>query len=315
MRCLVPFLLACLPAAALAGQKDVLLYLDGAVVTEVVPVVRGEAEIVLPPGADAASLRIRPSGCSILRVTTAPSPAAAKGKREIARLEEHKAALQDRLRALEVREEIFRGAAKSQSAKAPRKTKTNPDPLETVRKGTDFAITQLESVYRLHRRTEAELKGVEESLRLLRASSSPLVARVKVSGGGSVSASYLRPDLSWKPFYDLRVEGGEVTVAQHAVLPKLEGARGAVLGTKLQEGGGIPVRVSGDFPLVRTERVSLKSALPPSSPAAPASLAFPQPGGGLPPGDASCFRSGEFIGHGSLAAPTVEGVLEVRCGG
>ena len=65
------------------------------------------------------------------------------------------------MQALEAKETVFKAAAKSQSGKAPRKTKTNPDPLAGVRQATEYAIAQLESVYRARRMAESDLNSVE----------------------------------------------------------------------------------------------------------------------------------------------------------
>ncbi len=69
----------------------------------------------------------------------------------MAKLAYRRDALGDRLKALNAREAIFKSAAKSQSGKAPRKSKTNTEPLTAVRQGTEFAIAQLENVYHARR--------------------------------------------------------------------------------------------------------------------------------------------------------------------
>jgi len=82
------------------------------------------------------------------RVELLPCQVPERRQKELDALIEQKNRLEDRMKALDTREDIFAAAAKSQSSKAPRKTKANPDPLASVRQGTDFAIAQLEAVYR-----------------------------------------------------------------------------------------------------------------------------------------------------------------------
>ncbi|HEY6006827.1 MAG TPA: DUF4140 domain-containing protein, partial [Geobacteraceae bacterium] len=138
-----------LTAPAGAAGRSVTLFLDGARIEQEVAVVKGYAEIPLPAAMQANSLRIRPvAGGEITRVEVVALPAAGKERREQARLNERRERLSARLRALATREEIFTAAAKSQSGKAPRKTKTNPEPVANLRRGTDFALGQLEESYR-----------------------------------------------------------------------------------------------------------------------------------------------------------------------
>ena len=68
------------------------------------------------------------------------------------------------LQALATREEIFKSAAKSQGGKAPRKSKANPDPMQAIRQGTEFAIAQLEAVYTSRRRTEQEIRRIDSRI-------------------------------------------------------------------------------------------------------------------------------------------------------
>ncbi len=210
--CCMGMLLIALPAVA--ATKSVTLYLDGARVENDVSTAGSYLEIPLPAGASADSLRIRPLGNARLnRVELAPAKPEPKVARELARLTERRELLLDRLKALETREDIFKAAAKSQSGKAPKKTKTNPEPLASVRQGTEFAIAQLEGVYQSRRRTEHELKNVDEQLAALKKNGNAggTVARVWLLGkGGRVKASYIQPDLKWQPVYDVSTQGGKL---------------------------------------------------------------------------------------------------------
>ena len=117
----------------MAAATRVTLYLDGGRVETEVTALKGYVEVPLPQGMAAGSLRVRPlDGASLARVEIVPALPDRKVEAEVARLTERKNHLTDRLKALDVREEIFRAAAKSQSGKAPRKSKNNREPLEEV---------------------------------------------------------------------------------------------------------------------------------------------------------------------------------------
>ncbi len=112
-----------LAAPAVAAPAKVTLYLDGARVEREADAVKGEVGVSLPPGMAAGSLRVKPlQGAAIAGVEIESAPPSPKTEKEIARLTARREALADRLKALEVKEEIFRAAAKSQSGKAPRAT-------------------------------------------------------------------------------------------------------------------------------------------------------------------------------------------------
>jgi hypothetical protein len=101
-----------------------------------------------------------------------------KGEKELDTLLEQRNRLGDRLQALETREEIFKSATKSQSGKAPRKTRANPDPMLTIRQGTEFAIAQ-------------QKPSIPHGARLNRISSALTVAfqQRRITGGGSKQLS------------------------------------------------------------------------------------------------------------------------------
>ncbi len=145
-----------------AAPESLVIYLDGALVEKEAVARKGYVEFPLPDKILPDTLRIKPVGnCSVLRVQVENVETAKRHARELAVMMERKAHLTDRLKELEDREGIFRAAVKSHSSRALRKTKNNPEPLDTARKGTAFAVAQLESVHAARRKTERELASVE----------------------------------------------------------------------------------------------------------------------------------------------------------
>lgn len=290
-------------STASAATRGIVYYFDGARVEGEASAVKGYLEIPLPASYQAGSLRVRPAGeASIVRVEVAPAPANPKSERELKELAERRRSLEDRLRALEVREEIFKAAAKSQSSKAPRKTKTNPEPIETIRKGTDYAVAQLEDVYRARHRAEDGLKSIESRIASLRKDGvvGGSVARVWQTGKGGVLYSYLVVDTGWKPFYDFRLNGGgSVEVTIRAILPDGVKARASVISSRIGDTGENvrAIHLSGNFAPVA--RFVLPVAHEEVIRGAQRGVRFSftnSSGGFLSPGEAACYLNGEFIG-------------------
>lgn len=201
------------PEITMAARNSVTFHSDGAVVEREAAAAKGSIEIPLPASLVEGSLRIRPAaGTSIQRVDiVAIRTDPGKGDKGLDALLEQRSRLEDRMQALATREEIFKAAAKSQSGKAPRKTKTNPDPMQTIRQGTAFAIAQLEAVYTSRRSTELEISRLDS--RIAQAKNSgrgpESVARIQVSPArGRVTARYAVADRGWTPRYDLYLDGG-----------------------------------------------------------------------------------------------------------
>jgi hypothetical protein len=154
------------------------------------------------------SLRIRPdSGTSLQRVDIGPvrtgPGTAVKG---LNALLEQRSRLNDRLQALATCEEIFTSAAKSQSSKAPRKTKANPDPRQVIRQGTEFAIAQMEDVYTSRRRTEQEIKNIDSRIAATKSSrrrgeTSALIHVAPLRG--RVTVRYAIAGQGWTPRDDM----------------------------------------------------------------------------------------------------------------
>jgi len=198
---------------ALADSRSVTFFSDGARIEIEATAIKGIIEIPLPSGMLENSLRIKPVGSTTIQsVDPAPVVREAKGERELDGLLERKSRLEDRLQALTTREDIFKAAAKSQSGKAPRKTKANPDPMQTIRQGTDFAIAQLEAVYTARRKTNQELRRVDVRIAELRTggTGAGTSTRIRVAPkNGRVMISYALMCQTWKPSYDIRINDNE----------------------------------------------------------------------------------------------------------
>ena len=308
--------------SAHAGSKSLTCYLDGGRVSQEVTVRRGFAEVLLPNDLVSGSLRVRPlAGAVITRVQTVPAKIDAKAEKVLASLDERKDALGDRLKALDTREEIFTAAAKSQSAKAPRKSKTNPEPVTAIRQGTDLALVRLEEVYRARRATEKELKALEVKRSELakKANVGGSVARIWLQGrDGAVAVEYLVAGGAWKPVYDFRLDGSPmVAVTLRALLPEVEsGVSVAVVTAHLSApdaAGAVPLPAAGDYAAVAT--FTLPVAAAPVTTVSP--LTFTVTGAmdrSLPPGDGACFWKGEYFGTVVFAGLAPGGTLELGCG-
>lgn len=199
--------------AAPAECGSVTFYSDGAVVDLEATAAKSSIEIALPASMIEGSLRIRPgSGTSLQRVEIVSARTdSGKGERELDTLLEQRNRLGDRLQALATREEIFKSAAKSQSGKAPRKTKANPDPMLAIRQGTEFAIAQLEVVYTARRKTEQDIRRIDSRIAAAKNSGRgpETFVRVYVSPArGRVTIRYAVAGPGWTPRYDIYLDSG-----------------------------------------------------------------------------------------------------------
>jgi hypothetical protein len=149
------------------------------------------------------------AGTSIVSVETKRKEAPDTAGKELETLAELRRKLEDRLQALDAREAIFTIAAKSQSGKAPRKTKANPDPMQAIRQGTDFAIAQLEAVYTARRRTTHEIQKIDARIAATRKSNRPSTTSVRIvvsQQNGKVTLRYATAERGWQPQYNLYPE-------------------------------------------------------------------------------------------------------------
>jgi hypothetical protein len=286
------------------ANTSITLFLDGALVNNETTAIKDNIIFPIPASFKEGSLRVKPlEGCQVDRVEIETGKTDPLIAREITRLGERRGVLNDRLKALEIRESIFLSAAKSQSGKALRKTKSNPEPLASVRQGTEYAISQLEGVYRARRIAETELKPLVEREEALKKALHEKAARISLSKKDCrIEISYLRTDLKWIPAYNFRLnKTGEADVFIRAVLPKTEkGARvsvvASILGEMDESVTTMPVTdenskglISFKFP-VENEKLS-------SKPISTLSFSFKNLSTlKLPPGEATCFFRGEYLG-------------------
>ncbi|AJE03728.1 DUF4140 domain-containing protein [Geobacter pickeringii] len=308
MKFLLALLIVLSAAPAHAAGRSITYYLDGARFEEESAATRGYLEIALPAAVVPDSLRIRPlAGSSIARVEIQKARPTPKREKELDALLERKRRLEDRLRALEVREDIFKAAAKSQSSKAPRKTKTNPEPMETIRKGTEFAVAQLEVVYRARRSAEDGIKAVEARLSALRKEGGVggSVARVWVGGKGRITASYLVAGSGWTPVYDFRLDGsGAMDVTLHALFPRPDkGTTAAVVAAPLAATDKEASRRAIAAPFGEVLKFHVPAVREIGGQSGPEGMAVSFVNGAgapLPPGEATIFRSGEYLGKAAF---------------
>ena len=209
---ILAFVLFCLSSVPAAQGKSITYYTDGALVELEARAVKGILEVPLLPGLLDRTLRVKPIrgativSVDILRIESGNS----KTEKELEALIEQKNRLGDRLQALTVREEIFTAAAKSQSGKAPRRTKTNPDPMQSIRQGTEFAIAQLEAVYTARRKTELDIKRLDSKIASARKNhrGTGPTARIAVSPAtGTAVIRYAIAAQPWTPHYDIHLNG------------------------------------------------------------------------------------------------------------
>lgn len=210
---------------AAAAAPELTFFSDGTLIQIEAVTQKGVTEVALPSPVRENTLRVRPlHDGMITSVELLSAKVPERLRKEQENLTEQKSRLEDRLKALETRETIFAAAAKSQSSKAPRKTKTNPDPLSSVRQGTDFAIAQLEAVFTARRRTEQEIKRIESRLQQLRKQSQglPTVRVTATPANTRLQVAAVLAEGGWTPQYLLRLSGnGMASLVLQASIPAL----------------------------------------------------------------------------------------------
>ena len=208
---LICLCLIAVSAGSASADNKVTFYSDGALIQQEAGAVKGVINIQLATGLLEHTLKIIPApGTSILGVETHETASENASDKELEALTEQRRRLEDRLQALETREAIFTSAAKTQSGKAPRKSKTNPDPMQAIRQGTDFAIAQLEAVYTARRKTTQELHKVDARLAAARKNSRSTESSIRIAvtpPRGKVTLRYATTERGWQPHYNLRLAG------------------------------------------------------------------------------------------------------------
>jgi hypothetical protein len=293
--------------ASTADSKSATYFADGIIIEREISSNKGILDVPLPAGLIEGSLRVKPgSGTVIQRVDLIPAPiATGRSEKELDTMLEQKNRLNDRLRALETREEIFKAAAKSQSGKAPRKTKTNPDPLHSIRQGTEFAITELEAVYTARRKTELEIRRLENRIASAKNNvrGSEALARIAVSPArGNVTVRYAIKNQGWTPRYDIYLNSsGSAQVNLSGQFPGtfagyLLQASPAML-TEYTTARTYPVQPG---PLAEVARFKLTATDELFETRVPSIFSFKlinRESTQLPAGEANIYRNGEYVGR------------------
>jgi hypothetical protein len=301
---IVAVTLMLLANSASAAPRQVTLYSDAALLELEAVARKGVVEITLPARIADNSLRIKPlEGSTIGKVDLLPPRAPEKSLRELEALTEQKSRLEDRMKALEARESIFAAAAKSQSAKAPKKSKANPDPMLSIRQGTEFAIAQLEAVITARRRTEQELKKIEARIAVVRRqSASGQLLKVQVApSGGKIRITALMQEGGWKPRYEIRLNNDhQAAVAMFAdsvTVP--EGFAVSISSSKISDSARAKLfqLLPGGQNRLAEWRFPLENEQLGSGPVSSFSLGFRNSTDlNLPAGEALLYSQGEFIG-------------------
>jgi hypothetical protein len=221
-------------AEGAAAENSITFYRDGTLVQQEFRAVKGVVTVPLAAGLLDHSLSVIPApGTRILSVDTFAANTGTVLEKDLDSLTEQRRRLEDRLQALETREAIFTAAAKAQSGKAPRKTKSNPDPLQAIRQGTDFAIAQLEAVYTARRKTNQEIQKIDtrraaagKNRRQPAVESS---ARISVTPpNGRVTLRYATSERAWQPIYNLHLTGGGPAELHLSAQITADGGRGGL---------------------------------------------------------------------------------------
>lgn len=298
----------CVPA--LASDEKRIIFLDGARIEREIVARKGFIEVPLPAAMLPDSLRVKPFGSAQVRwVEIVPATGRVKHTEQLNAMEERRNILLDRLKNLDMREEIFKAAAKSQSGRALRKTKTNPDPLGSLRSGTRYALTQLDEISAARRQTRDALSQIETRIAALaKQPSSGSIARILLSQpGGKARVAYLVSNLKWTPKYDVRLSGdGYTELSLCAKMPHgTQNISTAVVPLLLDESFGSeiqPYPVSAGITSIATFKLPLvkeeviKGAVPYLS------LVFDNTSSqNLPAGEASGYWGGEYLGDASFA--------------
>jgi hypothetical protein len=302
----ISLLLVLLSAAVASAGSSMTCYSDGAIVVREVVAIKGVAEVPLPAGLLDGTLKVDPAaGTALVNVDIGPAKPDSKSDKEIDVLTEQRRRLEDRLLALATREEIFKSAAKSQSGKAPRKTKSNPDPIQAIRQGTDFAIAQLEAVYTTRRKTEQEMKKIDDRIAVARkgARSGAGSAHISVTPAhGMIRVRYATSELGWRPYYDLHLAGDGFARLQFSA--RIDGEFGGYL-LRASPGSITESSTAAAFPVTKVGRATLASYRFPLSEERYGDGIYSHFSGrltntstqNLPAGDAALYKSGVYLGR------------------
>ncbi len=300
-------LISAMTGTAFAETKNITFFSDGAIAEIETTATKGFAEIPLLPAIIDNTLRIKPmGGASIQRVDFLTVRRGAKGSKELDTLLERKNRLEDRVQTLAGREEIFKAAVKSQSSKAPRKTKNNPDPILSIRQGTDFAIAQLEAVNSAQRKAMSEMRHLDTRIAEIRKAgmgTTEMIARVNVTpNNGRLKVRYALAGQAWTPRYTIRMNGdGKAALTLYGQVPR------AFAGYLLRAAPAMLVdsNTAHSFPVTAGSIAKLSEFTLPSKEeqfdnsltTSFSSILTNKSAVYLPAGEASIFRNTEYVGH------------------
>lgn len=288
-----------------AAENTITFYRDGTLIRQESGAVKGIIDIPLADGMMEHSLTAVPApGTTIISVETRNTGGESSAGAALEVLEEQRKRLEDRLQALETREAIFTAAAKAQSGKAPRKSKANPDPMQGIRQGTDFAIAQLEAVYTARRKTTLEIRKIEARLATARKGGPAVGSSVRIAvtpPRGRVTVSYATAERGWQPQYNLHLAGDGFARLQLSA--RLTGG-GRGLQPFVSPGALADSATAGTFP-ARSGSVVLAGYRMPLTNELYATGVFNRFSGMLtnstphylPPGESGLFRSGTYLGR------------------
>ena len=290
--------------ATLAEASSITYYSDGALVEQEAAATGGIISLHVPSGTITNSLRVTPSpGTVIRRVEVIDAISGNRNGTTQETLIERRNRLEDRLKALKVREDIFTAAAKSQSGKAPRRSKSNPDPLQSLRQGTDFAIAQLEAVYTARRTTEDEIRRIDARLSALGGSREHGGKTVRISvtpAKGSATVRYARDGVRWNPRYDIRIDAnGSAHINLFGELPDSDSyrRRSASIGTLARGGAGHPADRGAVSVLLADYTARADRLLVDTTPLPSVSFELINSSSTyLPAGPAALYHRGEYLG-------------------
>jgi len=300
-------LISAMTGGAFAEAKSITFFSDGAIAEIEATATKGIVEIPLLSAMLDNTLRIKPmGGATIQRVDFLTVRRGAKGSKELDTLLERKNKLEDRLQTLAGREEIFKAAVKSQSSKAPRKTKNNPDPILSIRQGTDFAIAQLEAVNSAQRKAMSEMRHLDTRIAEIRKAgvgTTEMIARVNVSpNNGRLKVRYALAGQAWIPRYNIRMnDNGKAALTLYGQVPRaFAGYQLRAAPAMLAESTtahSFPVTAGSIAKLAEFTMASKEEQFDNSLTTSFSSILTNKSAVYLPSGEASIFRDTEYVGH------------------
>jgi hypothetical protein len=286
------------------AENKITFYRDGTLFQDEAAATKGVIDIQLAPGLLEHTLKIIPAaGTKILTVEIRKPATGSIIDKELETLTEQRRRMEDRLLALETREAIFTAAAKAQSGKAPRRSKANPDPMQGIRQGTDYAIAQLESVYTARRKATQEIRRIDARLAAAPKNSRSTGNSVRIAvtpQRGRVTLRYATAEQGWQPQYNLYPAGNGTARLQLSARTagNLRGRQVRVSTGSLAESGS-----AATFPLQTGVAVFATYLLPITEERYEEGIFNGFSGiitnstpNYLPPGDSGLFQNGTYLG-------------------